>query len=122
MIKNVLVIDDSRATADTLVRILKALGYPARAVYGSSAGISILREEAPDLVFLDINMPGISGFEVLKFISREPRLAKMPVIVVSSEEQPETRQQALREGARAFLTKPVTVDMLDEVLRSFASV
>jgi CheY-like chemotaxis protein len=49
--KNVLVIDDSRATADTLVRILKALGYPARAVYGSSAGISILREETPDLVF-----------------------------------------------------------------------
>jgi CheY-like chemotaxis protein len=67
-------------------------------------------------------MPGISGFEVLKFISREPHLAKMPVIVVSSEDQPETRQQALREGARAFLTKPVTVDMLDEVLRSLASV
>ncbi len=120
--KNVLVIDDSRATADTLVRILKALGYPARAVYGSSAGITILRQETPDLVFLDINMPGVSGFEVLKFISREPRLAKIPVIVVSSDDQPETRQQALREGARAFLTKPVSVETLDEVLRSLASV
>ncbi|MCG2787658.1 MAG: response regulator [Anaerolineae bacterium] len=115
--KNVLVIDDSRATADTLVRILKALGYPARAAYGSSAGISILREETPDLVFLDINMPGVSGFEILKFISREPRLAGLPVFIVSSEDQPETREQALRQGARGFLLKPVTVEALDEALQ-----
>ncbi|MDX9991227.1 MAG: response regulator [Anaerolineales bacterium] len=116
--KSVLVIDDSRATADTLVRILKALDCPARAAYGSSAGISILREETPDLVFLDINMPGVSGFEILKFMSREPRLAGVPVFIVSSEDQPETRAQALRQGARGFLTKPITVEALDEVLKS----
>ncbi|MFO7584784.1 MAG: response regulator [Anaerolineales bacterium] len=115
--KNALVIDDSRVTADTLVRILNALGCLARAAYGSSAGMSILREETPDLVFLDINMPGVSGFEILRFMSREPRLAGVPVFIVSSEEQPETREQALREGARAFLTKPVTVDVIDEALR-----
>jgi twitching motility two-component system response regulator PilH len=118
--KNVLVIDDSRATADTLVRILKALGYPTRVAYGSSAGMAILREETPDLVFLDINMPGVSGFEILKFMSREPRLAGVPVFIVSSEDQPETREQALREGARGFLTKPVMVESIDEALRTLA--
>jgi len=115
--KNVLVIDDSRATADTMVRILKALGYPARAVYGSSAGMLVLREETPDLVFLDINMPGVSGFEILKFMSREPRLANVPVFVATSEDQPETKREALRCGARGFLVKPVSVEALDDALR-----
>jgi twitching motility two-component system response regulator PilH len=116
--RNVLVVDDSRVTADTMVRLLKALGYQARAAYGSSAGLAILREEVPDIVFLDINMPGVSGFEVLKFISREPRLAKVPVIVATSDDQKETREQALRQGARGFLVKPVSVEALAEVLDS----
>ena len=115
--KNVLVIDDSRTTADTLVRILKALGYAARAAYGSSAGMSILREEAPDLVFVDINMPGVSGFEILRFMGREPRLARVPVFVVTSDDQPETRRESFQLGARGFLVKPVSVDALDEALQ-----
>jgi twitching motility two-component system response regulator PilH len=116
--RNILVVDDSRVTADTMVRLLKALGYQARAAYGSSAGLAILREEVPDMVFLDINMPGVSGFEVLKFISREPRLAKVPVIVATSDDQKETREQALSQGARGFLVKPVSVEALAEVLDS----
>jgi twitching motility two-component system response regulator PilH len=116
--RNILVVDDSRVTADTMVRLLKALGYQARAAYGSSAGLAILREEVPDMVFLDINMPGVSGFEVLKFISREPRLAKVPVIVATSDDQKETREQALKQGARGFLVKPVSVESLAEVLDS----
>lgn len=113
-----LVIDDTRTTADSLVRILKALGYQARAAYGSSAGIMILREEAPAIVFLDINMPGVSGFEILKFMTREPRLATVPVIVVTSDDQPETRDQAMQQGARGFLLKPVMVDALEQALQS----
>lgn len=116
--RNVLVVDDSRVTADTMILLLKALGHQARAAYGSSAGLAILREEVPDMVFLDINMPGVSGFEVLKFISREPRLAKVPVIVATSDDQKETREQALRQGARGFLVKPVSVEALAEVLDS----
>ncbi len=112
-----LVIDDTRSTADSLVRVLEALGHPARAAYGSSAGMMILREETPSMVFLDINMPGVSGFEILKFMSREPRLAKIPVFVVTSDDQPETRQTALRQGAHGFLLKPVMVDALEQAIR-----
>jgi twitching motility two-component system response regulator PilH len=90
-------------------------------VYGSSAAISYLKEGAPDLIFLDINMPGVSGFEVLKFIGREPHLAGVPVFIVSSENQDETREQALRQGARGFLTKPVSVELIEEVLQSIDS-
>jgi CheY-like chemotaxis protein len=118
--KNALVIDDVRMTADTMVRLLKALGYQARAAYGSSAGLAILREETPDIVFVDINMPGVSGLEVLGYIAREPHLAKVAVFVATSDDQPETRRQALSHGARQVLIKPVTVEGLAEALRTLA--
>lgn len=112
-----LVIDDNRATADSLVRVLRALGIQARAAYGPGPGMGILSLERPDLIFLDINMPGVSGFEILSYVGREPRLAAVPVFICTSDDQPQTREQALKNGARDFLLKPVTVDLLETVLK-----
>jgi CheY-like chemotaxis protein len=112
-----LVIDDTRSTADALVRVLNALSLRARAAYGPGPGLAILNTETPDAVFLDINMPGINGFEILSYITREPRLSKVKVIVVTSDDQPETEKYALENGARAVLIKPVTVDVLENALK-----
>jgi DNA-binding response OmpR family regulator len=117
MTTNALVIDDTRSTADSLVRVLKALGVQARAAYGPGPGMTILRTETPDVILLDINMPGVSGFEILSFISREPRLSKVAVMVVTSDDQPQTRKLALENGAQTVLIKPATVDMLEEALK-----
>jgi twitching motility two-component system response regulator PilH len=114
---NALVVDDNRLTADSLVRVLTVLGFQARAAYGPGPGMSILRTDRPDMIFLDINMPGVSGFEILKFVGREPRLEKVPVFICTSDDQPQTRQQALDSGASDFLLKPVTVDALETVLK-----
>jgi twitching motility two-component system response regulator PilH len=114
---NALVIDDNRSTADSMVRVLRALGIQARAAYGPGPGMSILGHEKPDMVFLDINMPGVSGFEILSYVSREPRLADVPVFVCTSDDQPQTKDQALKNGARDFLVKPVTVDALELALK-----
>ncbi len=112
-----LVVDDNRMTADSLVRVLKALNFDARAAYGPGPGMSILNSEVPDVVFLDINMPGLTGFEILGFLSREPRFAKVPVFIVTSDDQPETRQRALKSGARDLLVKPVSVEGLESALK-----
>ena len=114
--KKVLVIDDTRQTADALVRILKVLGFDARAAYGSSAGISILGGVVPDVIFVDINMPGVTGFDILTYVSRDPRLEKIPVIVVTSDDQPETRARALSLGAKELVLKPATIDSIEPVL------
>jgi twitching motility two-component system response regulator PilH len=114
---NALVVDDNRSTADSLVRVLKALGIQARAAYGPGPGMLILRSQKPDMVFLDINMPGVSGFEILSYVGREPRLEKVPVFICTSDDQPQTRQQALTNGASDFLLKPITVDALESVLK-----
>ena len=114
---NALVVDDNRSTADSLVRVLRALGIQARAAYGPGPGMTILSAERPDMVFLDINMPGVSGFEILSYVGREPRLEKVPVFICTSDDQPQTRQQAMKLGATDFLLKPVTVDVLESVLK-----
>lgn len=117
---NALVIDDNRSTADSIVRVLKALGIQARPAYGPGPAMAILRAEAPNVIFLDINMPGVTGFDILSFVSREPRLVNVPVVVCTSDDQPQTRENAMRGGARAFLVKPVTVDALEQALKQLS--
>lgn len=112
-----LIIDDNRQTADALQQMLKILDLSARIAYGSSPAMVVLGSFTPSFVCLDINMPGLDGTEVLAFIRREPRLLKVPVIVITSDDQPETRQQVLHGGAQAMLIKPATIDALEGILK-----
>ena len=114
---NALVIDDSRTAADFLMFVLKRLEIDARVAYGPSPAMAILKTETPHVVFLDINMPGLSGFDVLSYMSREPRLMFVPVFVVTSDDQPETAQQALIAGARDVFIKPITLEVIEPALR-----
>ena len=112
-----LVIDDNKQTTEALVQMLKIWDISARAAFGPSVAMKILGELVPDIVFLDINMPGVDGFEVLAYLQREPRLARVPVIIVTSDDQPETTQRAFTEGASAVVLKPVMVSILEGALR-----
>ena len=114
---NALVIDDSRTAADFLMFVLRRLEIDARVAYGPSPAMAILKTETPDVVFLDINMPGLSGFDVLSYMSREPRLMFVPVFVVTSDEQPETSKQAIAAGARGVFLKPITFEVIEPALR-----
>lgn len=113
-----LIIDDNRTTADALGQMLNVLGYKARLAYGSSAAISILRSGfTPKFVCLDINMPGLDGTEILAFLRREPHLIPVPVFVITSDDQPETRRKVMRLGANVMIIKPATIDALEEALK-----
>lgn len=112
-----LIIDDNRQTADALAQMLEVLGFEAQLAYGPSSGIALLGHLVPDLILLDINMPGIDGLEVLAYLRREPRLNAVPVIIVTSDDQPETRRRAFQVGAQGFILKPVTLDVIESELR-----
>jgi two-component system chemotaxis response regulator CheY len=112
-----LIIDDNRSTADALKQMLDVLEVPARVAYGSSAAMAVLGSMVPRFVCLDINMPGVDGTEVLAYLRREPRLRKVPVIIITSDDQPETRQRVMRGGAQAMLIKPATIDALEGALK-----
>lgn len=112
-----LVIDDNRQTAEALVQMLKLWDIPARMALNPSSAMLILGEVVPRIVFLDINMPGVDGFEVLGFLKREPRLLSVPVVVVTSDDQPETSRRAFNDGASAFVIKPVMVETIEAALK-----
>ncbi|HNK64378.1 MAG TPA: response regulator [Anaerolineales bacterium] len=112
-----LIIDDNRQTADALQQMLDLLDEPAKVAYGSGTAMTMLANYVPRFICLDINMPGLDGTEVLEYIRREPRLMKVPVVVITSDDQPETRQQVLRGGAQSIVIKPVTIDLLENAFK-----
>lgn len=113
-----LIIDDNRTTADALGQMLKVLGFKTRMAYGSSAAMSILGGGfTPKFICLDINMPGVDGIEILAYLRREPNLIPVPVFVITSDDQPETRKKVMKLGANVMLIKPATIDALESALK-----
>ena len=113
-----LVIDDSRQSAEAVCQLLSLFDIQAQVALGPREAILALGQgRAPDIVFVDINMPGIDGFEVMAYLRREPRLAGVPMVVVTSDDQRETLVKASRAGALDFILKPVTAEALERALR-----
>ncbi|HMB22755.1 MAG TPA: response regulator [Anaerolineales bacterium] len=113
-----LIIDDNRTTADALGQMLNVLGFQTRLAYGSSAAMSILGSGfTPKFICLDINMPGVDGIEILAYLRREPNLIPVPVFIVTSDDQPETRKKVMSLGANAMIIKPATIDTLETALK-----
>ncbi len=112
-----LVIDDSRETADSLVMMLGLLGYQAKVAYGALTAITKFTQRFPDVILLDIHMAGMDGVEVCRFIRRDPRTAHLPVLAMSSDNQPALIASVREAGADAFLAKPISLEALEQVLR-----
>ena len=113
-----LIIDDNRTTADALSQMLNVLGFKARLAYGSGAAMNLLASGfVPRFICLDINMPGVNGIEILAYLRREPRLMPVPVFVITSDDQPETRRKVMKLGANVIIIKPATIDALEDALR-----
>jgi two-component system, chemotaxis family, chemotaxis protein CheY len=114
-----LIIDDNRQTADALNQMIAVLGFRARVVYSSSAAMALLGTGfTPQFVCLDINMPGLDGTAILSYLRREPRLIPVPVFVITSDDQPETRAKVKKLGATNLIIKPATIDVLEAVFKS----
>jgi len=114
-----LIIDDNRQTADALRQMIEVLGFKSRVAYGSSAAMAILGTGfTPAFICLDINMPGVDGMEILSYLHREPRLSPIPVIVITSDDQPETRTKVMKLGAKVMIVKPATIDAIEGAFRT----
>ena len=113
-----LIIDDNRTTADALGQMLNVLGFKTRVAYGSRAAMTMLAGGlTPKFICLDINMPGVDGIEILGYLRREPHLIPVPVFVITSDDQPETRRKVMKLGANTMIIKPATIDALDDALK-----
>ena len=113
---NALVIDDNKEAADTVCEMLNFLGVEAKPAYGPRAAMMETKNFTPDIVFLDINMPGVDGFEVMSYLRRYPQFQNVPFVFVTSDDQPETSRKAGKTGALLMLIKPATIDGLENAL------
>ena len=113
-----LVIDDNRDAADSLSQWLNLLDYDTRVALGPLAGIEVLSERVPDVIFLDIHMQGMDGVEVCRYVRRDPRTADVPIIGISSDTQSSLVERVRLAGANGFFGKPLEFEALEEVLRA----
>ncbi len=112
----ILIIDDEAAVARSIGRVLRSGGYATTIATDGFQGGSLLMKQQPALVTLDLRMPGISGYDVLKFIRTTPETAATRVIVISALD-PLSLQRALDEGADAVLAKPFDNQQLINLVR-----
>jgi DNA-binding response OmpR family regulator len=116
--KKALVIDDTREIADGICQMLSLLDIQAKAVYSPLSALQTAKDYVPDLVLVDIHMPGLEGVEVISYLRREITFMDVPIVVVTSDDQKETRQEALRAGATEVIIKPISFDVLERVIKS----
>ena len=108
----VLIVDDSPTEMYKVSEILKRNGYEVLSADCAEQGIQVARKERPDLVLMDIVMPGLNGFQATRQLTRDPQTAAIPVIMLTSKSQETDRVWGARQGARGYLTKPVEDRML----------
>jgi two-component system alkaline phosphatase synthesis response regulator PhoP len=117
----ILVADDEPALLRLLEFVLGRRGYIIQGVTNGNAAIEVLKTESPDLVILDVMMPGLDGYEVLTFIRETPRLEGLPVVMLTARAQLDDIQRGLTLGADAYLAKPFDPEELLSVVESLLS-
>lgn len=118
-IHKILVVDDSKTELYHLKDLLRRSGYSVRTAENGDEAMRRLAEETPDLILMDVVMPGANGFQLTRTITRDPRWAEVPVIMCSSKGQETDKVWGLRQGARDYVVKPVETEQLLAKIRAF---
>ena len=106
-VHKVLIVDDSKTELMFLTNLLQRNGMSVRTAQGADDAFKRLAEEKPDLILMDVVMPGQNGFQLTRAISRTPEYADVPIIMCTSKNLETDRVWGMRQGARDYITKPV---------------
>jgi twitching motility two-component system response regulator PilH len=117
-IKNVLLVDDSKTELMYLTDLLQKKGMSVRTAESADEALKQLKDHRPDLILMDIVMPGQNGFQLTRTISRSPDYADIPIIICSSKNQETDRVWGLRQGAKDYIAKPVKSEELMEKINA----
>ena len=111
-IKKILVVDDSKTELMYLTDILVKNGFSVKTAENAEDAFRRLVEEKPDLILMDVVMPGQNGFQLTRAITRDPLYADVPIVMCTSKNQETDRVWGMRQGAKDYITKPVDADEL----------
>jgi CheY-like chemotaxis protein len=120
--KTVLIVEDEADAAELFAEMMRVSGFRVRKTSSSTPALSMMTEEKPDIVLLDIMMPDVSGLDILRQMRHDPVLANIPVVVVSAKSMPADIRNGMEAGASTYLTKPVGfLELKEAVERALGS-
>ena len=117
----ILIVEDNDKNLKLVRDVLQAKGYTTLEAGTAEDGLAIARDEAPDLILMDIQLPGMSGIDALKALRAEPAIAALPVVAITASVMQQDRQEIMRAGFDAFIEKPINLrgllDTVQKVMR-----
>ena len=118
----ILIVDDSPTQLIGIQRIVEKLGHQTLTAEDGAAGVALAKAELPDLILMDVVMPNLNGFQATRQLSREGSPRDIPAVLVTTKDQDTDRMWGMRQGARAYLTKPFAeADLTDVIGRLLGS-
>lgn len=120
MASKVLIVDDSPTETYKMETILKKHGYKVVKAENGEDGVAAAKKELPDLVLMDVVMPGLNGFQATRLLTKAKETSHIPVIIVTTKDQPTDKLWGKRQGAKGYLVKPVDdkqlIDTIQQVM------
>jgi twitching motility two-component system response regulator PilH len=113
----VLIVDDSPTETYKFKEILEKNGFEIITADNGADGVAVARQELPDVVLMDVVMPGLNGFQATRQISKNEETKNIPVIIVTTKDQETDKVWGKRQGASDYLTKPVDEKLLLETIK-----
>ena len=111
-----LVVDDSKTELMFMTDLLQKKGFAVKTAENAEDAFRRLAEEKPDLILMDVVMPGQNGFQLTRAITRDPNFADVPIIMCTSKNQETDRVWGMRQGARDYIVKPVNAaDLMSKI-------
>ncbi|WP_343851047.1 response regulator, partial [Rhodanobacter soli] len=108
----ILIVDDSPSQLLGIKRIVEKLGHETLSAEDGAAGVEVAKAEKPDLILMDVVMPNLNGFQATRTISKNAETAHIPIILVTTKDQETDKVWGMRQGAKAYVTKPIKEEEL----------
>jgi twitching motility two-component system response regulator PilH len=119
---SILIVDDSPTEVHVFKSMLEKNGYTVLVAVSGEEGIERALQDMPDLILMDIVMPGINGFQATRQLANNEKTANIPVIIVTTKDQETDKVWGIRQGAKDYIVKPVKEkDLIDRVSAALAS-
>ena len=110
--KKILIIEDDPSFSRAINHIIEKEGYDVVSASNGMTGMRMAKEENPDLLILDVMLPGLDGFEICSRLRNDPETATLPIVMLSAKGQEADKTTGLKVGANEYLTKPVDRELL----------
>lgn len=117
MSSKVLIVDDSPTETYKMETILKKNGYKVVKAENGEDGVEAAKKELPDVVLMDVVMPGLNGFQATRLLTKAKETSHIPVIIVTTKDQPTDKLWGKRQGAKGYLVKPVDENQLIDTIK-----